>query len=117
VILPVVVEKSKDVVIDAISARWVHKGSSHGASSASDLTEAAFKNVRGSDRLPVFFGEVIIGETFTEILGQALDGCRLFDVSVLFPDFEAMDGVRKLRRWFCIHPSEPSGSASWSRKR
>jgi hypothetical protein len=42
VILPVVVEKSKDVVIDPISARWVHKGSSHGASSASDLAKAAF---------------------------------------------------------------------------
>jgi hypothetical protein len=41
----------------------------------------------------VFFGEVIIGQAFPEMLGHAFDSCRLFDVHVLFPNFVAMDGL------------------------
>lgn len=42
VILPVVVQKSKDVVIDGVSARWVDEGTTHRPSSGSHFAEAAF---------------------------------------------------------------------------
>jgi hypothetical protein len=80
-------------MVDPISARGVDEGTAHGAGSASDFTKAAFEQVCCSDRLAVFFGEVILGQTFAENLGHAFDNSRLFEVPVMFPNFVAMDGL------------------------
>jgi len=68
-ILPVVVQHSKNVVIDAISARWIDKGSSHWSSSSSDFSEASFQDVCRSNRLPMFFREVVVGQAVSKIFG------------------------------------------------
>ena len=79
-------------MIDAISARWIDKSTAHRASSSTHLTEAAFQNVGRSDRLPVFFGKVIIGQALVKVFRQALDSSRFFNVPLVPPSLEAMDG-------------------------
>jgi hypothetical protein len=56
------------------SAWGIDEGTTYGASSPPDFTGAAFENIRSSDRLPVFFGKVVIAQRLSEVFLQALDG-------------------------------------------
>lgn len=80
-------------MINSFGTRRIDKGATHRSGSPSNFTEASLQDVGRSDRLPVLFWELIIGQAFAEILGQTLDGGGFLDLPLFFPGFEVFESI------------------------